>query len=122
MKAPVLNEQCFDRYKSIICNNHVTIGKLNGKGCRKNFTLKVPEIPEGFNSHLVIHNHRGRWFYAPMSVEVVTGSKLRIISNPMVIWAGYVIYQGTIYRVSADDVRTGILTHVMIIPIEEVES
>lgn len=123
MKAPQLTEKHFKTYRHIIAKNLKTIGKTNAKGCRKNFTLKAPQLPDGYNAHLVILNHKSRWFYAPMVVRMTpAGNRLLVKCNPDIMWAGYIIYEGKIYPVSAATLNSGVIPTNSEIPLSEVES
>ena len=122
MRAPALTQEWFDETKLRGLTPIKTIGKLNSKNCRKDFTQTIPKPlrEEGWNAYLVMKNHRERFKYIGFNVENIAG-RLKIITNPEFIWAGYVFHANTWYAVSSNDLISGTIKASCKVIIPEIE-
>lgn len=108
MLAPALTQEGFDLCIKLGLSKYNTIGKVNSKNCRKDFSKTIPKAlrEEEHNAYLIIKNHRERWKYMGFTVENIAGA-LHIRTNPEIVWSGYVFHDNVWYAVSVDDLRSG---------------
>ena len=108
MLTPALTQEWFDECINRGISAYTAIGKFNAKNCRKDFSKTIPKAlrEENWNAYLIIKNHRNRWKYMGFNVENIAGS-LKIVDNPELIWAGYVLHDDTWYAVSTDELMAG---------------
>lgn len=96
MIAPVLTQEWFESLQSKGLTSLTAISKLNSKNCKQTFSKTIPKAlrDEGFNTTLVIKNHKGRWKYVGFNCTEVAGA-LKVTSSPEVMWTGYVYHTPT---------------------------
>lgn len=122
MLTPALTQEWFDECLRRGLSAHKAISKFNAKNCRKDFSKTIPKAlrEEGWNAYLVIKNHRERYKYMGFQVEEVAG-RLKITTNPELIWTGYVHYEGQWYAVTANDLLKGVIKKTSKIVLPEIE-
>lgn len=124
MIAPQLTEAHFKFLQDNNMTEYSTIGKVNTKNVKGEFSKTVPKVlrdDESFNAYLIIKNHMGRWKYLGMFVEEIAGA-LHIRKMPEIVWAGYVSYGNSWYAVPAEDLVRGVIKDNSKIILPEIET
>lgn len=122
MLTPTLTQEWFDECCARGLSAHKSIGKFNAKNCRKDFSKTIPKAlrEEDWNATLIIKNHRDRYKYMGFQVEPKAG-RLKIITNPELIWTGYVLHDNRWYAVTGEELLSGVIKNTNRIVFPEIE-
>lgn len=122
MKLPALTVSIFERcLKAGLATG--SIGAMNSGNVRGTFTTTIPKAlrDNEDNAYFVIKNHRDRFKYMSLIVQV-EGPNLHIVKFPPIAMTGYLVHEGRWYPVTGEELRLGIIPLSKSCHMSEVES